>query len=520
MANYENIPKELRDSGLWIRANGTIPIQEFKTDEDKAANMQPFAEALKKKRPKENLQRLIEKDEGFVFVDLDDVRNAETGEIQKWASKLIGDLDTYTEVSASGTGFHMVARGVLPEDFQKSYPDPARPGHKKGVPVELFSGNRKNHLFKLTGDIYGIDPPTIQNRQQELEQLLQRCKAGEFVNPASHADTTNWRAKFHTVDELPDGDIEFLIEDTLPKGVAFVGALSGAGKTWFCLSLARALTTGKKFLGNWRVPAPVDVLYLCPEMNDKTFKKRCVRFGIHDRFYCQTISDGVPVDMLDPLLIAAVKELNPVVFLDTAIRFANVEDENSASQNAQGMAKAVFRLIHLGAQAVVCLHHRAKDTAKMQDELTLENALRGTGDLGAMCDVVWGLKYDRGNQTPQYLKESKQLMRLEVRCVKARDFRTPEDFKIQLEPFIDQIGDMAVLTEETKQTSAQGTETEKLSAAIAANPTASIRRIAEITDIGRNRVPGLAEKVGWLYDEKTKWTRSTLFGPEHQLGIA
>jgi hypothetical protein len=503
MANYENIPKELRDSGLWIRANGTIPIQEFKTDEDKAANMQPFAETLKKKRPKENLQRLIEKDDGFVFVDLDDVRNAETGEVQQWASKLIEDLDTYCEISASGTGFHLVARGMLPEDYQKSVPDPARPGHKKGVPVELFSGNRKNHLFRLTGDFYGLEP-AIQNRQQELEQLLHRCKAGEFVNPGNVLET-NWRSKFHTVDELPDGDIEFLIEDTLPRGVDFVGALSGAGKTWFCLSLARALTTGKKFLGTWRVPTPVHVIYLCPEMNDKTFKKRCLRFGIRDRFFCQTISDGVPIDMLDPLLIAAVKELKPVVFLDTAIRFANVEDENSASQNAQGMAKAVFHLIHLGAQAVVCLHHRAKDTAK-QEELTLENALRGTGDLGAMCDVVFGLQYDRGNQSPQYIKESKKLVRLEVRCVKARDFPTPDDYKVQLVPFIDQIGDMAVLTEQTKDMAAQETEFEKLNREIGVNPKIEKLELETITGVGRNRIEKLVAGT-WTFDKKTKWSK-------------
>lgn len=227
--------------------------------------------------------------------------------------------------------------------------------------------------------------------------------------------------------------------------------------------------------------------------------------------------------MLDPLLIAAVKEMQPVVFLDTAIRFAMVEDENSASQNAQGMASAVFQLIHLGAQAVVCLHHRAKDTAKIKaEEMTLENALRGTGDLGAMCDVVFGLQYDRGESAdPQYVKESRNLVRLDVRCVKARDFCTPDDYRVQLEPFIDQIGDMAVLTEETRPQADQVTEIEKLGKAISENTQASIRRIAEITNIGRNRVTGLAEKSGWFYDEKSKWTRSLLPPTsEIQAGIA
>jgi hypothetical protein len=520
MISYDKIPSELRDSGLWIRTNGKTAVETYKTDEDKAAHMKPFALALAKKRPKENLARLIDKSEGFVFVDLDHVRD-EKGKVEPWALEIIQQLDTYCEVSGSGTGFHLVARGTLPEDYLKSYPDPARPGHNKGVPVELKSGNTKNRLFTLTGDVYSLDP-TIQNRQEALDQLLRNCKAGKFLKP-SVVDTSNWRDKFHTVEELPDGDIEFLIEQTLPKGVAFIGALSGAGKTWFCLSLARALTTGKKFLGIWDVPNPVNVLYLCPEMSAKAFKRRCVRFGIGgERFRCQTISDGMPLDLLDPMLIQAVKELQPVVFLDTAIRFANVEDENSASQNAQGMAKAVFALLHLGAQAVVCLHHRSKDNAKNKiDEMTLENALRGTGDLGAMCDVVWGLQYDRADSSLQYLKESRDVVRLAVRCVKARDFRTPEDYRIQLEPFIDSIGDMAVLTEETKKEAEHNTESERLDSAIAANPTASIRRIAEIAAVGRNRVLALAAKSGWVYDEKSKWSKSVLFdSPESEAGIA
>ncbi len=95
MANYDNIPGELRDSGRWIRANGKTAIQTYATDEDKAAHMKPFAEAFKNKRPKENLARLIDKAEGFVFVDLDKVRNAETGEVQQWAIDLITWLDTF-----------------------------------------------------------------------------------------------------------------------------------------------------------------------------------------------------------------------------------------------------------------------------------------------------------------------------------------------------------------------------------------------------------------------------------------
>ena len=330
-----------------------------------------------------------------------------------------------------------------------------------------------------------------------------------------------WRQKFHTVDELPDGDIDFLIDNFLPYGVAFVGALSGAGKTWFCLSLARAITTGQKLMANWSVPATADVLYLCPEMSAKAFKKRCRKFGIKEHFYCQTIADGAPLDLADPLLVQAVKELKPVIFLDTAIRFSHAEDENSSSQNAQGIAKAVFGLIALGARAVICLHHRAKETAKNNNrEMTLENVLRGTGDLGAICDVVWGLQYDDGNGAgPQYMKDSRRMVRLQARCVKARDFIPPEDFRLQLDPFIDQVGDMRVLADDAPGPDGVDlADADRVDAYVQEHRGDSPRQIERTgaLKMRRTRIEKLAAKKGWDWNDATKqWQRI----PEKDAGL-
>jgi hypothetical protein len=116
------------------------------------------------------------------------------------------------------------------------------------------------------------------------------------------------------------------------------------------------------------------------------------------------------------------------------------------------------------------------------------------------------LQYDRGNQSPQYIKESKKLVRLEVRCVKARDFPTPDDYKVQLVPFIDQIGDMAVLTEQTKDMAAQETEFEKLNREIGVNPKIEKLELETITGVGRNRIEKLVAGT-WTFDKKTKWSK-------------
>ncbi len=53
-------------------------------------------------------------DDPFVGVDLDDCRDPETGTIDDDAQAIITQLDSYTEVSPSGTGFHILVAGKLP----------------------------------------------------------------------------------------------------------------------------------------------------------------------------------------------------------------------------------------------------------------------------------------------------------------------------------------------------------------------------------------------------------------------
>jgi putative DNA primase/helicase len=51
---------------------------------------------------------------GFVGVDLDKCRQRDTGVIEAWASAIVERLNSYTEVSMSGTGIHVICRGELP----------------------------------------------------------------------------------------------------------------------------------------------------------------------------------------------------------------------------------------------------------------------------------------------------------------------------------------------------------------------------------------------------------------------
>ncbi len=300
-----------------------------------------------------------------------------------------------------------------------------------------------------------------------------------------------WREKFHTGSELDDGPVEVYVDGILPEGVTFIGSLPGVGKSWFGLSLARALTTGKPFMGVYHVKEIIPCLYLVPEMGDRAIRRRIekLHMPMTEKFYCQTISDGI-CKLDDPVLKTAIAELKPVIFLDTAIRFSEAESENSSSDTSRSISHGVIRFRQWGARAVVCLHHSPKYSGQ-EEHMTLENVLRGSGDLGAVCDAVWGLRHDRRQQgrklDVQYLLESMRSTRIFCICVKQRDFDPVAPFIITGRPFIDLQGDFAVLNHESKETVA-----EKILKAIKADPTRSIMSLKQEFGVGFDRVAAVA----------------------------
>ena len=131
---------------------------------------------------------------GFVFtpeddlcgVDLDGCLNPETGEIDGWAQEIIEELDSYTEISPSGTGVHVLVRAELPEGR-----------NRKGQ----FEAYDRGRCFTVTGRHLQGTPRSIEGRQEQLERVVQR----EFGEPGS----TNGHKVPHPefVSELSDQEI-------------------------------------------------------------------------------------------------------------------------------------------------------------------------------------------------------------------------------------------------------------------------------------------------------------------------
>jgi AAA domain-containing protein len=324
------------------------------------------------------------------------------------------------------------------------------------------------------------------------------------------ANAFDWLEGFHMISELEQGDVRMLIEGIMPEGVNFIGSLAGVGKTWVALSMARALSTGTSFLDEFKVPEAVPVLYLVPEMGSRAFRKRCEKMGIPDdsMFMCRTLRDGL-MRLTDERLRTAVSEIKPVIFLDSMIRF-QIGDESSSSANATGLATAIFDLLRLGAPAVQCLHHGPKFSSK-EFSMTLENVLRGTGDIGAMCDAVWGLEHSRCRKGKkwdrEYAAESKQLTRLTMQCVKPRDFEPAEQFVIQGKPFIDEQGDFEVISQDgrSKPPSKQQQRLDTMLEMIRMDSHVSVNKVSKATGWNAGAVKNHAAMSGYKRNDDNEW---------------
>jgi putative DNA primase/helicase len=110
-------------------------------------------------------------DDPFAGIDIDKCRDAETGEIEPWARKIVAAFDSYTEVSPSGTGLHIFVKATLPG-----------PNNRKG-PLEMYESGR---YFTLTGEHLGGTPTEIHERQDVLERLYQHVFKIEKASSATN----------------------------------------------------------------------------------------------------------------------------------------------------------------------------------------------------------------------------------------------------------------------------------------------------------------------------------------------
>ena len=144
--------------------------------------------------------------ESVLGFDLDHCRDAATGSLEPWAAEFVAHADSYTEISPSGTGLHIL--GVDPHK-------PQRDGFvlqrgPNGQKIEVFLG--AGHFLTITGQIHG-DAKPLNDVGHVLAELIAerdaRDSRGAEPQAAGDPDTSlSWLSK----------DIVTLILNGAPAG--------------------------------------------------------------------------------------------------------------------------------------------------------------------------------------------------------------------------------------------------------------------------------------------------------------
>lgn len=131
---------------------------------------------------------------GFVFtrqagitgIDLDHCRDPSTGGVDKWAQAILDRIQSYSEVSPSETGVHILVKGSLPEGVDGKKKLLKGDGYQPDTAVEIYSSGR---YFTVTGNRLDQYPATVEHRQDELLSLYSEVFG--TAEPDTHQTTRN-----------------------------------------------------------------------------------------------------------------------------------------------------------------------------------------------------------------------------------------------------------------------------------------------------------------------------------------
>lgn len=172
--NPDGVPDALTDYSQWLLwspvrkpdkwdkqpRDAAAPDTDHGIDATDSANLTGFSTAADAvtDRDDRGLGFTFMTDGPLVGVDLDDCRDPDTGELTERAETIVESLESYAEVSPSGTGVHVIVRGELTEDDRNRNND-----------VEVYDRGR---YFTVTGDHLEGTPATITDGGLALDGLL------------------------------------------------------------------------------------------------------------------------------------------------------------------------------------------------------------------------------------------------------------------------------------------------------------------------------------------------------------
>lgn len=186
--NPDNIPESMRRAKRWApwaapwdeekQKYGKVPHRadrpEYGLSNGSASGWVTFEQALAAWRARPDLFAgvgyLMTGKHGVVGVDLDNC--VKDGVVAPWAAEIAAKLDSYTEISPSGTGLHIMLEGDLESDWSaKLGPGPHT---SKSPGVDVYGGGAR--FLTVTGAHLAGSPKSLRPAPAALDALAARYR--------------------------------------------------------------------------------------------------------------------------------------------------------------------------------------------------------------------------------------------------------------------------------------------------------------------------------------------------------
>lgn len=173
---YDHVPVALQDRPQWVAwkresrdgkptkipYNPNKPKSRAKSNDASTWSTFQTAKALE---GFDGIGFMFSADDPYCGIDLDHCRDPESGEWTNWADKILRRFASYTEISPSGDGLHIIIEGTLPDGRGRATPD--------GCDENIECYDRLRY-FCFTGNHLAGTPNTVEPRQDLLDALIRK----------------------------------------------------------------------------------------------------------------------------------------------------------------------------------------------------------------------------------------------------------------------------------------------------------------------------------------------------------
>lgn len=156
--NFNSIPTALRDKPNWVCRRGKIPINPRTGQAAKAGQSDTWARFEEAVQAAPRYDGIGFEFDGSGIIGIDFDHCIENGQLAPWVQDWVSRFDSYTELSPSGTGIHILCQGSLH----------GRPAVKRKE-VEIYDRAR---YFTMTGRTFGTPRP-LRDAQTALDALYE-----------------------------------------------------------------------------------------------------------------------------------------------------------------------------------------------------------------------------------------------------------------------------------------------------------------------------------------------------------